>query len=922
MPRRACQAGVGLLLASALLGVCHKGLPATLYVAPDGSDAWSGRVAKANAARTDGPLATLEGARDAVRRLRAKAPLAEPVRVVAADGTYALNRPLLLTPRDGGTAACPITYEAAQGAKPVFSGGRAITGFKPGPDGIWTARVPAVKSGEWYFEQLWVNGRRATRARAPNKFYYYTVRPARYGIDPLTGKRANLANRAFRAERQDVEPLLDLPDDRLSDVTVVAYHSWAVSRHRLCRIEPRTNMVITTGRAPWPFMRWGRRQRYHIENFKAALDAPGEWFLDRDGTLYYKPRPGEDMTRAHVVAPVAEGFVRFAGEPALGLTVEHIALKGLSFRHGQYILPPQGHSDGQAAVRIPGVIMADGAQHVSIEDCEVAHVGTYGIWFRRGCRHCRVVRCYIHDLGAGGVRIGQGWRVDLRDPAVHTSHITVDNNVVHSGGHLYMGCVGIWIGHSGDNRVTHNDVSDFRYTGISVGWRWSYGSSLAVRNTIDFNHIHHIGHGVMSDMGGVYTLGESPGTTVSNNVIHDVYSYDHYGRGGWGLYNDQASTGIVMENNLVYNTKTGGYHLHFGKDLVVRNNILAFSMDGQIQRSRVEPHHSFTFERNIVIWRESPLFGRGGTDDKCSFRHNLYWNTSGEEVKFKDLSFEEWQALGKTLGVPKGEGSLIADPMFVDAERCDFRLRPDSPAAKIGFKPFDYSKAGLYGDPAWVSIPKGFRFPALELAPESPPQPGLTFTEDFELMPPKAKPPDARTYVENKGDSIGVTAGIGADSRQCLKIVDAPGLEHSYNPHFYYSPNHGKGVTRFRFDMRIEAGVVMYHEWRDKARPYRVGPSLWLRDGKLQVAKETILDVPPDQWVRFEVAAGLGEQSAGTWDLTVTLPNEPPRRFTGLKNGSPDWKTLTWMGFSSTADHKAVFYLDNLRLTNSLVDGQ
>ncbi|MCX7824271.1 MAG: hypothetical protein N2689_01775, partial [Verrucomicrobiae bacterium] len=156
-----------------------------------------------------------------------------------------------------------------------------------------------------------------------------------------------------------------------------------------------------------------------------------------------------------------------------------------------------------------------------------------------------------------------------------------------------------------------------------------------------------------------------------------VYSYDRYGRGGWGLYNDEGSTGIVMENNLVYNTKTGGYHQHYGRENVVRNNIFAFAMDGQIQRSRIEPHLSFTFERNIVYWKGGPLLSRPASDSNVIFESNLYWEESGEPIKFNDLSFEEWQKRGKDTK------SLIADPKFVNPAKLDFRLAPDSPARHL-----------------------------------------------------------------------------------------------------------------------------------------------------------------------------------------------------------------------------------------------
>jgi parallel beta-helix repeat protein len=237
--------------------------------------------------------------------------------------------------------------------------------------------------------------------------------------------------------------------------------------------------------------------------------------------------------------------------------------------------------------------------------------------------------------------------------------------------------------------VAHNHIHDLFYTAVSVGWTWGYRESPCHHNIIEFNHMHDLGKFLLSDMGAVYTLGPQRGTVVRNNLIHDVNAFTY---GGWGLYTDEGSTGIVMENNVVYRCKNAGFHQHYGKENVIRNNVFAFNKENQLMRSREEDHTSFYFTNNIVYFLEGNLLGSTWKNDHFVMDRNIYWKPNGTnqaKMKFSGATFGQWRARGHDTH------SLIADPGFVDGMKANFQLRTDSPARAFGFQPIDLRVVGV-----------------------------------------------------------------------------------------------------------------------------------------------------------------------------------------------------------------------------------
>ena len=862
------------------------------YVSPQGSDQNPGTKAK--------PFATLQHARDAARLLRLATPNTPAVSVRLQGGMHVLREPLVLTQADSG-----VSFEAASGAHPIVSGGVRVTGWRKRGDRLWVADVPWLKQRAEPLTQLFVDGVRRPCARTPNEgAYFYTKRLTLTQGQP--GQCLGLTYNKVDA----------LPWIGQEGVRIALFHNWVNSYNRVKSVDAEKRRIEFKRPAGIFFL--GPEVRYYVENSLEALDAPGEWYADRaKGLLYYYPTEAENLARAEVVAPsLVSTLVTVAGEPEKGAFVERLTFRGISFQHADANLSPDYPHSVQGAHTQRGAIFAAGLRDSVIENCEFTRLGEHGVSLREGCASNAVRRCHFHDLGGGGVYLSEGAPSKTNDGYL-TAHNTVDNNFIHDGGRIFRAGCGVFMGGSASyNHITHNEICDLSWMGVHLGWSWTgRAPAYTHHNEVGYNHIHHIGNGVLNDIGGIYTLGVSPGTMLHHNRIHDVTRFERgrEGYGGWGIYLDAGSSEITVANNVVSDTRDGGLHLHnhtYPWGDVVTNNVFAFSHDAELIRNadmENEKAH-VALERNIVYGPSTRMLGGSNwkAGNNFSADRNCYWSTSTNQPDFAGRTFAEWQAEGRD------RHGLVADPKFVNPEAHDFRLRPDSPALSLGIAPIDIATAGLYGDPTWVRLSRTVRNRSFEAAVS--PQKDLDIHATFEEEAVGDLPDFARVSEENTQAVVRVIAAGQAAPSQCLRVTDGPGQKYAHDPHFYYDRDFPEGLLHGSFSLRHEKGAILSYEWRDwpAGETLRSGPNVRVNaDGSLVAGGKTLVTLPADQWVNIDVLCNTGAKADATWQLAVTVPGQATRTFTGLPC-STSFKRLNWVGFISMATTETTFYIDNV----------
>jgi hypothetical protein len=549
------------------------------FVATNGSDRSPGTLEK--------PFASLARARDAVRQLKAGAPLKRDVTVLVRGGTYVLQETLVFGPDDSGTAEHSIAYAAYPGETAVLSGGRQITDWSPGDGKRWLAQAPESKGG-WRFTQLFVNSKRQTRARVPDTDNWHQW----WRVDQGPNHQS-----VFKFPEGS---LREWPNAEDLEINILAQYYWLNQLMPLKQVDGKTRTATLA--APLPTYTICPNNPFRVENVPEGVTRPGTWCLNtKTGTVTLWPEDGVDLTASVVTAPVLPVLVRCDGREEGGRLVRGLTFRGLTFTQTAQVPLAQRDPKDIAFREAPAsALLLQGAEDCAVEGCRFVETGEYGLRLNLTARNIRVTGNEFVGCGGGGIRL-TGYGPGTKD--VNRNNVIADNHIHHCSV-FYWHASGIYGTQSGENVIAFNHIHDMPYSGISFadasadyfrefrgkeapgfGFRWDeIGEGPQTRqsvkrfthsrkNRIAYNTIHHVMQR-LEDGGAVYLGFEGGQNVVRGNLIHGVRG----GRMAVGIYMDAESDREVIDGNVAWdcdlpefdNGEAGNNNNRWGKNALSR----------------------------------------------------------------------------------------------------------------------------------------------------------------------------------------------------------------------------------------------------------------------------------------------------------------------------------------------------------------
>ncbi len=675
------MAALALLLAGITLEPAYA---LKLYVSPAGNDAWSGTLAEPNADRTDGPFASPRAARDAVRaRRQAAGAVREDVGVSLRGGDYILDEPLEFTTDDGGGKDRGlVAWYAAKGEHPRLMAGREVRGFQPVDDPAMRERLApearghvlaadlkacgvtnfgdAVRSGQRL--ELFFDDEPMTLARWPNEGYVT--------VEAITDEEAQKIHGVTGSKVGKFIYSGDRPQRWQAEKEVWLYGfwfwDWANGYQKIASIDTDARRIELEK----PYHNYGYRpgQRYFALNLLGELDQPGEWYLDRDsGMLYFWPPGPIDSARAYV--SVLGNIMTFKD-------VSGFSLEGIEFNFSRDV-----------------AVTVNGGWRIFIMGCTFRNLGTQAITMTGGTVH-GVSSCDIFNTGSGGITVDAGDRTTLTP-----GKVGITNNHIHHFSRLAK-TYGIGIFARGvGNRVANNLLHDAPHGAI-----WLSGNE----HIVEFNEVHHVC--METDDAGAFYMGRdwtARGNQIRHNYFHDIGDF-HSRIGVQSIYLDDWTSGTTLYGNIC-DRGGRGVLLGGGRNNTVENNIFvdcspAVHVDSRglgwarnyfngqtttlVDRLKAmpyrEPPWSTKYPELLTLYEDEPALAKYN-----AVVRNIC--VGGKWLDFLD---------GLTDKVVRVEDNLVGqDPGFENPGKADFRLKPDSPAWKLGFKPIPLERIGVQPNP-------------------------------------------------------------------------------------------------------------------------------------------------------------------------------------------------------------------------------